>query len=192
MTSSTMETETQDKASPGEELPVEDYRIRRPFLVPLGLLVVLLMALLLTSLTQGQPRGKVIILTVIIFPVVILFVESLFRRIAIGAEGVVAHKLLRDKKVLFSEVQAVDLVQVRKRAFVTLSREDDFLIISNAYARFPELVQALLERAPSAAVSDETRELGKKAPVKSSDIVSCWLAVVLVAFILYLQFSGPM
>jgi len=169
----------------------ETFRIRRPFLIPLALLVVMLMALLLTSLAHNEERGKIIILVVIILPVVILLVESLFRRIAISGEGVSAHKLLRDKQVRFDEVQAVDLVQVRKRAFITLSREDDFLIISNAYGRFPELVRLLLERAPSSAVSEETRKLGENAPVKSSDIVSCWLAVVLVAFILYLQFNAP-
>ena len=167
----------------------ESFRIRRYFLIPLGLLVVLLMALLLTSLAQGQPRAKVIILSVMIFPVVILLVESLFRRIAVSREGVVAHKLLRDKRIRFEEVTAVDLVQVRKRAFVTLSREDDFLIISNAYTDFPQLVGLLLDRVPPQAVSEETRELGRKAPVKSSDIVSCWLACGLVAFILYLQFQ---
>jgi len=170
---------------------VESFRVRRAFLIPLSLLVVLMLALLLTSLVQGQPRAKVAILAVILLPVVTLLVESLFRRIAVSTEGVVAHKLLRDKQVPFEQVTAVDLVQVRKRAFITLSRSDDFLIISNAYERFPELVRLLLERAPSAAVTPETRTQGENAPVKSSDIVSCWLAAVLVAFILYLQFSGP-
>ena len=132
------------------------------------------------------------IVALVPIPVVILLVESLFRRIAVDESGVSAHKLLRDKRVPFDEVIAVDLVQVRKRAFLTLSREEDFLIISNAYEQFPELVRAILDRAPEKAVSDETREQGQSAPVKSSDIVSCWLGVVLVGFILYLQFSGPM
>jgi len=171
---------------------VESFRIRRAFLIPLALLVGLLMALLLTVLSKGAPQGQVIILTVIIFPSVILLVESLFRRIAVSADGLVAHKLLRDKTIPFVEVTAVDLVQVRKRAFITLSRENDFLIISNAYERFPELVRLLLARVPEAAVTPETREQGQNAPVKSSDIVSCWLAVVLVAFILYLQLGGSM
>ena len=191
MTSVEMEATSLNTPAQADD-EVQEFRIRRPFLVPLGLLVVLLMALLLVSLSQGQPRGKVIILTVIIFPVVMLFVESLFRRIAISAHGIVAHKLLRDKRLRFEEVQAVDLVQVRQRAFLTLSREEDFLIISNAYANFPQLVQLLLDKAPANAVSDETRELGQNAPVKSSDIVSCWFGVVLVAFLLYLQFSGPL
>jgi len=189
MTQSNLEIESGSAVGCGEP---ESFRIRRPFLIPLGLLVVLLMALLLTSLAHGEPRGKIIILAVMIVPVVVLLVESLFRRISITAEAVSAHKLLRDKRVRFDEVQVIDLVLVRKRAFVTLSREDDFLIISNAYARFPELVRLLIERSPASAVSDETRKLGENAPVKSSDIVSCWLAVVLVAFILYLQFSAPM
>ncbi|PLY12480.1 MAG: hypothetical protein C0624_00865 [Desulfuromonas sp.] len=181
-----------EPVSGAAEFEASDFKIRRPFLIPLALLVVLLMALLLTSLAHGEPGGKIIILAVMIVPVVVLLVESLFRRIAINSEGVAAHKLLRDKQVRFDEVQAVDLVQVRKRAFVTLSREYDFLIISNAYERFPELVRLLLERSPETAISEETRKLGESAPVKSSDIVSCWLAVVLVSVILYLQFNGPL
>ena len=76
---------------------------------------------------------------------------------------------------------------VRKRVFLTLSADDDFVIISNAYADFPGLVAVLLQRIPETVVSDETRKMAEAPPVKSTDILSCWLAVVLVAFILYIR-----
>jgi hypothetical protein len=52
------------------------------------------------------------------------------------------------------------------------------------------LVRDLLARVPAASVSEETRRMAEAPPTKSSDIVSCWLAVVLVAFILYTQLGG--
>ena len=168
------------------------YKVRRGFLVPFGLLLVLLLTLLVVTLVQSQPREKILLLVVIILPVAILFVESLFRKTEVGADEVTAHKLLRDKTLRFAEITHVDLVKVRKRAFLTLSSEEDFLILSNAYADFPKLVTDMLPRLPEAAITPEFRAAAEDLPVKSSDIVSCWIAVALVLFILYVQLGGPL
>lgn len=166
------------------------FSIRKNFLVPLGLLLVLAAALFVTCLVQGQPVAKAIILGFIMLPVVGLFVESAFRRTLVDAEGVTVNKFLRSKRLRFDELTAVETVQVRKRAFLTLCADDEFVILSNAYADFPQLVELLLSRAPEAAVSEETRTMAADPPVKSTDIVSCWLAVALMAFILYIQWGG--
>jgi hypothetical protein len=107
-------------------------------------------------------------------------------------DGVVVFKLLRKKELKYSELTAVETVCVRKRVFLTLCAGDEFLIISNAYANFPALVQALLARVPAAAISEETRQMAAAPPVKSTDVISCWLAVALMAFILYIQLGGPL
>lgn len=166
------------------------FTVRRAFLLPLGLLLLLALILLIVSALQEQPKGKIIILAFIILPVAILFIESVFRRTVIGSDQVTVHKLLRRKTLRFSDLTAVDLVTVRKRAFLSLSTEQDFLVLSNAYACFPEIVKIILARTPDAAVKEETRQAAQMVPVKSSDIFSCWLAVALVAFILYLQLGG--
>jgi len=169
---------------------MKTFAIRKSFLIPLGILLLQCLALLVLCLVHGEPKGKVIILCVIILPVVVLFLESAFRRALFDDLGVTVAKLLRKKRFLFSEVTAVDTVLVRKRAFLTLSAGDDFLIISNAYADFPGLVSSLLERVPAGAVSEETREMAKAPPVKSTDVISCWLGVALLALILYIQLGG--
>jgi hypothetical protein len=107
-------------------------------------------------------------------------------------DGVVVFKLLRKKELKYAELTAVETVRVRKRVFLTLCAGDDFLIISNAYANFPGLVQTLLARVPAAAISEETRQMAAAPPVKSTDVISCWLAVALLAFILYIQLGGPL
>lgn len=166
------------------------FAIRRTFLFPLGILLLLCLALLAACIAQGEPRGKVVILGLIIVPVLVLFIESAWRRAVVGEDEITVRKLLREKTLRLPEVTAVDTVQVRRRAFLTLSAGDHFLILSNAYADFPGLVAILLARVPAEAVSDETRGMASAPPAKSTDIVSCWLAVALLAFILYSQLGG--
>lgn len=166
------------------------YVIRRTFLFPLGILLLLCLGLLALCLVQNQPLVKSFLLGFIILPIIILFVESAFRKAIIDSEGVTVYKLCRSKRFLFSEMTSVDTVQVRKRVFLTLSAGDDFLIISNAYGQFPDLVAALLDRIASEAISEETRQMAQRPPHKSNDVVSCWLAVALMAFILYIQLGG--
>jgi len=166
------------------------FYIRRTFLLPLGLLLLLSLALLVTVVVQSQPLAKALILGFMLLPVAAFFVESVFRRTVIADEGVTVQKFLRSKYLPFADMTAMETVLVRKRAFVTLCVGEEFIILSNAYADFPQLVRALLERVPAAAISEETRAMAQSPPVKTTDIITCWLAVALLAFILYVQFQG--
>jgi hypothetical protein len=163
------------------------FRIRKGFLVPLGLLSIETLALLITCFVFDEPVAKRIIVGVLILPVVVLFLECLFRRTIIDDEQVCTRKLLRRKCMRFADMTAVETVQVKKRAFVTLCAEDDFMIVSNAYTSFPSMISALLLRVPPESISDETAEMAQDPPRKTADIVSCWLAVVLLGFILFAQ-----
>lgn len=164
-----------------------DFSIRKTFLLPLGLLLLLSLALFGVIIAKGEPVAKVIILGLIILPVAGFFFESVVRRVQVGDSAISVHKLLRQKSLMTAEITAVDTVLVRKRAFLTLSTEEDFIILSNAYADFPLLVQTILEKVPPQSISEETRQMAVSPPIKSTDIVSCWIAVALMAFILYIQ-----
>jgi len=166
------------------------FHIRRTFLLPLGLLLLLTAALFVLCVIRGEPAAKIIILGFFLLPVAVLFVESAFRRILVTEDGVVVYKLLRKKELKYADLTAMETVKVRKRVFLTLCAGDDFVIISNAYGNFPALVRALLSRVPAAAISEETRQMAAAPPVKSTDVISCWLAVALLAFILYIQLGG--
>jgi hypothetical protein len=169
---------------------LQTFSIRKSFLIPLGLLLAQCMILFILCLVQGQPLAKTLILGFIILPVAVLFAESFNRRTVVNNEKVTVFKFLRRKMLKFSEITAVETVMVRKRAFLTLCAGDDFLILSNAYADFPAMVDALLSRVPPDTVSEETKKLAAATPTKSTDIVSCWLGVLLLAFILYIQLGG--
>ncbi len=168
------------------------FSIRKAFLIPLGLLLAQALLLLVVVLAVGQPVAKAIILGAMILPIGGLFLESMFRRAVIDEEGLTVFKFLRNKTIRFAETTAVETVQVRKRVFLTLCADDDFIILSNAYGDFPALVKALLERVPAETISEETRQMAQAPPRKSADIVSCWLAVALLAFILYIQLGGQL
>ncbi len=167
-----------------------EFAIRKAFLLPLGLLLLLIIALLVTALMQGQDTGKLIILALMILPIAGLFVESAARKAEIGDEAVTVHKFLRDRSMRYDEVTSVDAVVVRKRAFLSLSTMDGFMIISNAYEDFPALVHALLGRVPEEVIDEEARQMSADPPVKSGDIVSCWIGVILLGLILLLQLRG--
>ncbi|MEA3466466.1 MAG: hypothetical protein U9R29_10745 [Thermodesulfobacteriota bacterium] len=163
------------------------FRIRKAFLLPLGLLAVEIVALLASCIIFKQPVAKTIILGIIILPVLILFVECLFRRTTIDSESILMRKFLRSKRIKLTDISSVDTIQVKKRVFVTLCAGDDFLIFSNAYSKFPTMVNSLLSDLPTEVISEETATMSEEPPHKSTDILSCWMATAFMGFILYAQ-----
>ena len=168
---------------------VGTFVIRRAFVVPMGLLIALTVALLVTCVVQGQPLAKIIILAVMIVPMAVLFAESAFRRIVIAHDGVTAFRPFRQRQILFADVTSLETVQVRSRVFMTLAAgDDDFLIISNSYAGFPALVAALVAAVPEGTVTEETRQMAKKPPLRHADIFTAWFAVTALVYVLIAQF----
>ena len=168
------------------------YKIRKKFLFALGLTSLLLVTLLLICIAQQEATGKILILGAITFPVLGLFSESWRRQISLSDDSVVACRLFRTKRLPFSEVTSVDTVKVRRRIFVSISTEADFLIFSNNYDHFDQLIALLQERLPDAVISDETRSLANELPHKSNDLFSIWLAVVVLLLIIYVQLGGQL
>jgi len=164
--------------------------IRRAFVMPLGLLIALTVALLVVCLLQGQPIAKVIILAGLIMPLAVLFVESARRRLVINAAEVTAYRLFRQRRLRFADVTSLETVRVRSRVFLTLAAgDDDFLIISNSYADFPALLSCLIESVPQGTVADETEQLAKQPPLRQADVFTAWFAVIAMAYVLLAQFS---
>lgn len=166
------------------------FSIRKSFLLPLGLVVLLTLALLISSIVLQLPIAKIMILLVFLLPAAVLFLESWLRQVVFEDDGILVRKLLRSKRLSYSDLSSIDTVLVRKRAFVSLSSEEDFVILSNSYDHFGEMLKQLLARVPAQAVSEETRQLAVKPPEKSSDIFSAWLAVAVLLLILYVQLRG--
>lgn len=169
--------------------PARTFRIRRTFVVPMALVIVLTVVLLVVCLIQGQAIAKVIILAGLIMPLVVLFVETAFRRLVVAPDGVTAVRPFRTRQMLFSDVTELETVRVRSRVFMTLSSgPDDFLIISNSYQDFPALVESLIAAVPEVCLTDETRQLAKQPPLRHADVFTAWFAVVALVYVLIAQF----
>lgn len=163
--------------------------IRRAFVASLGLLLLLLLALMAVSLQQGQPLAKVLFLLVFALPVAVLLGASALRRIEVDEEGITSRRPGGSRRILFVAVTALEAVRVRSRVFITLSAGDDnYLIISNGYAGFPELVALLIERLPAAVVEEEVRSLAASPVRRYGDLVTVWFAITAVAYVLLAQF----
>jgi len=164
------------------------YKIRKSFLLPMGLVVLFSFILLISTLYLQLPLAKVLILVVFLLPVCILFAESSRRTVIVGDTAVEVKKLFRSKRLNYADLTEIDTIQMRKRVFVSLSTEDDFLIISNSYDRFGDMLKEIIDRAPATVVSDKAKQLAEVPPNKCSDIVSAWLAVAVLILIICVQF----
>ena len=170
---------------------VNTFVIRRAFIVPMGLLIALTLALLVVCIVQGQPLAKIIILAVMIVPLAVLFVESAFRSLVIDHDRIIAYRPFRQRQVRFADVTSLETVQVRSRVFMTVAAgEDDFLIISNSYGNFPALVDCLISAVAEGTVTEETQQLAKKPPIRQADIFTAWFAVIALVYVLIAQFKG--
>ena len=171
-------------------MKISTYKIRKKFLLPLGLVVLLSFILLISAIYLHLPLAKILILVVFLLPVSIIFIESSLRKIHITEDSVEIKKLFRSKRLSYTELTEIDTIQVRKRVFVSLSSENDFIILSNSYERFGELLKQLVSAAPAMVVSDQIRQLAEDPPRKCSDIFSAWLAVVVLTLIIFVQLRG--
>ncbi len=173
-------------------MDISTYRIRKSFLIPMGLTVVLGAVLLLSGFFLNAPTARQILLALFILPAVIIFVESSRRRVRVHQDHIDVEKVLRTKTINFNELTAVDAVRIRKRVFVSLSTEESFLILSNGYEGFGELLADLVKTVPSGVVSDEVRRMAEDPPRKCSDIFSAWVAVAVLTLIIVTQLRSVM
>ncbi len=165
--------------------------IRRSFVVPMGLLVVLTFVLLVVCILQGQSIAKVVILAGLILPLAVLFVESALRRLIVDQNGITAIRVFRQRSLDFADVTSLETVRVRNRVFMTLvAGEDDFLIISNSYGDFPVLLAILIDAVPDGAVTAETEQLAQKPPLRQADVFTAWFAVSAMVYVLIAQFRN--
>jgi hypothetical protein len=167
----------------------QTFVIRRAFVIPLGLLNCLTVALLVVCIGQGQPFAKALLLAGMIVPIAVLFVETAFRRLVIDQEGVTAFRPFRQRRINFADVTTLETVKVRSRVFMTLAAgEDDFLVISNSYGAFPALVKSLVAAVPEGTLTDETEQMAQQPPVRHADVITAWFAVMVVVYVLIAQF----
>lgn len=170
------------------QMPVT-FTIRRAFIGSLAILLGVLIALAVVCVVQGQAAIKIGLLGCILLVLATVLAASLFRRLEVDDKRVVLHRPGRARALAFADITALEALTMRKRVFLTLCAGEDFIILSNAYGRFEELLNMLLARVPAQSISDEARSLAAAPPRRHADIWSCWLAIALVLVILWHQLA---
>lgn len=163
------------------------YKIRKGFLIPMAITVVLGVVLLFIGIGIQLPSGRLYLLAAFMAPALLIFIESSRRRVHIHSDHILMERTLGKKQLDFGELTSVDAVRVRKRVFISLTTENSFMIISNSYDRFDELVRQLIDLVPQATLSAEARQLAADPPRKCSDIFSAWLAVAVLLLVIATQ-----
>mgnify|MGYP001016146332 CR=1 FL=1 len=67
--------------------PTRTFIIRRTFVYPMALVIVLTAVLLVVCLVQGQAMAKVVILAGLVMPLVVIFAETAFRRVVVAVNA---------------------------------------------------------------------------------------------------------
>lgn len=167
---------------------MQTYRIRRSFLLPLGLVVTLCLVLVGIVILQEQPPAKLLVVACALLPLGYLLFECVVRRIEIDNDGLRMIRLGRVRAFSWNEITSLETVRVRQRAFLTVNAGEEYLIIANMYGDFDRLLGTLLERVPATAISAETRLLANAPPTKHSDVVILWGLTILMAYLIFVQF----
>jgi hypothetical protein len=155
------------------------YRIRKAFLVPLGVDAFLLCALFVISMLPQGSATERLVFAIFFVPSLYVFFECLLRRVTVDGGGIVIRKLLREKRVLWEGITHVGGLCIHNKVYLLLTTVNGFFIISNAYERFSDLVEEIVSRVDRTKVEEEVRLQAGHSP---SGIVHTALAWTAAAF----------
>ncbi|MEK7828123.1 MAG: hypothetical protein AAB299_10425 [Thermodesulfobacteriota bacterium] len=163
------------------------YRIRKSFLVPLGVDVFLLCALFVISmLPQGSATERTVF-AIFFVPSLYLFFESLLRRVTVDGGGIVLRKLLREKRISWEGITHVGGLSIHNKGYLLLTTVNGFFIISNAYGGFSDLVEEIVSRVDRTKVEEEVRLHAGRSPSGIVHAALAWTAAVFMVGIILIK-----
>ncbi|MDI9570657.1 MAG: hypothetical protein QM278_08040 [Pseudomonadota bacterium] len=168
------------------------YRIRRSFLVPLGIDVLLLLLLLVLSLAHKGAGTERIVLTVFVVLSLSILLEAANRSVSVSEDGVTLKKLLKTRELLWSDITHVGCLKLRRRVYILLTTKKGFHIISNAYDSFSTLAGEIIRHLDGEKIEIEAgvREQIENPTRNISDLVAAWVAAVVLLAIVYMKFAS--
>jgi hypothetical protein len=158
------------------------YRIRRAFLIPFALVVLLLFILLLLSFVNGFTAER-IVLAAMFVAALAFFCEAAFRRVAAREDCITVRKFLRNRELSWEDITNLGVVAIRRKVYILLTTKKGLYIFSNAYGDFSLLVRDIavgvgMEKTEKGVVEQIEHPVVNNAPVTST-----WGAAVIMAFI---------
>ncbi len=163
------------------------YRTRKIFLIPFAIDMILLFVVIILSLAIGGTPQESIILIIVFIPLAYLFLESLVRKTVVAPQKIIIKKLFRKKELQWADITNVDIMVVRKKVYLLLTSTQGFHILSNAYADFTAMARDIADNAGTEKVEGRVREFLENPVRRIADIVSTWLAAVILVGIIYFK-----
>lgn len=162
------------------------YRIKKAFLVAFSAVVSLLFLLLLLSVFLKGSSLERMALTVIFITTLLVFLESVSRRILTGDQGLLIRKYLKNRELLWEDITQAGIVVMSKKVFLLLTTVKGFYILTSTYEEFSHLLQEIASHVEEEKVDEEVRSLILHPVKKIADVLSMWFAAaVLVAIIVF-------
>ena len=163
------------------------YRIRKAFLVPLGVDAFLLCALFVISmLTQGSTTER-LVFAIFFVPSLYVFFACLLRRVTVDGGGIVIRKLLREKGVSWEGITHVGGLCIHKKVYLLLTTVNGFFIISNAYGGFSDLVAEIVSRVDRTRVEEEVHLQAGRSPSGIVHTALAWTAALFMVGIILIK-----
>lgn len=170
-----------------ETMDSHRYKIKLPFLIPFGLAVGLLLVLLVMSFFYRRSAVETVVLVVLLCAALPVLGELSYRLVTIDPAGLSIRKFLRVRTIPWDLIHQVGLVMVRRKSYLLLTTRKGFYILSNAYGDFTRLVRDITDHVPPDRVDAEVRQQLEDPLINRGDVISIWLAVVLMTALIIMK-----
>jgi hypothetical protein len=163
------------------------YKIRKSFLIPLGLNAVLLLVLLLLSLfVKGAPTEKVILFAFFL-PTALIGLEAYSRRVTALEDGIMIKKFFREKIFQWQDITHVGVMVMRRKIYFLMTTTKGFHVLSNAYDHYPDLLRHLEDHLGPEKVTEDVRQQMQDPISNRSDIIAAWFAATVILGMIILK-----
>jgi len=162
------------------------FKIKRAFLVPFIIIVVLLFLLFLLSLSRGQMWEK-IFLAVSFASTLLIAIEATRRKIIVTDDGLKMEKFSRTKEFTWTEITHLGVVNMRNKIYFLLTTTKGFYFFSNLLENHALLIRSLVDKLGNERVETEVKIYLDHPVERRSLIVMCWFAVLISAAFIILK-----
>ena len=163
------------------------HKIKRAFLVPLGVDALLLFGLLILSLVSQGSTTERLVFAIFFVPSGYLLLECLYRRVAVDDGGIVLRRLWKEKRIPWEGITHIGGLSLRRKVYILLTTVMGFFIISNAYERFEELTEQIVSHVDPEKVEEEVRLQASHSRSGIGHVVMAWIAAVFMVGIILIK-----
>ncbi|MBW2649038.1 MAG: PH domain-containing protein [Deltaproteobacteria bacterium] len=156
------------------------YKTRVAFLLPIFLDSLFLLVLLVISIFDRGVSSEPVVLSIIFIPALYIFLGSARRRTTIGDDGIRIRKLFRKKQLRWEDITNVDVMTLHKKVYLLLTTTRGFYALANSHGDFTSLVKDVVRYVDQKKVEEGVRNVIDHPVKRMSDIVSAWIAFVIL------------